>query len=61
MYFVDFPNLLIPGHFTVCDAFDTRVEAEAYCAQWGAVNGKLDLISEGEIEDETEDETEDEL
>lgn len=46
-YVVDFPDPSDPGHFlNEPEEFDSREEAEEYCKQWGAVNGKLDLISE---------------
>lgn len=52
-YYVDFPNPENPGGFVNGDeGFNTREEAEAYCAQWGAVKGKLDLITEVETNEE---------
>lgn len=46
-YVVDFPDPTDPGHFLdEPEEFDSREEAEEYCKQWGAVRGKLDLISE---------------
>lgn len=60
-YFVDFPRSGVPGEFVVDDVeFDTRKEAVAYCEGWGAVDGKLDLITEfddGDLEEAPEEES----
>ena len=51
-YVVDVPDPTDPGHFLdEPEEFDSREEAEEYCKQWGAVNGKLDLISEIECDE----------
>lgn len=58
-FFVDFPDPHVAGGFISDDmSFDTREEAEEFCKQWGAEKGKIDLISEIEVDEEDEEETE---
>lgn len=55
-FFVDLPDPDRPGEFhSDSEHFGTREEAETYCAQWGAVGGKLDLITESEDDEDDED------